>query len=153
MLKKGEPIYDKEMDGDEDGIVTFDEFREYCEQNNADIEQLLKNWLVYHSAKNAEEIADKTKEKDDKEDTDNESSEIIYAKKGDGKYKAVMDSNNDNTITYKEYLEYCSENSKEKELESNDNIKNAEDLTSKKAIKEYSSNNSYYPEGKVETEA
>ena len=28
--KKGEPMYMKEMDADEDGVVSFEEFRNYC---------------------------------------------------------------------------------------------------------------------------
>ena len=30
--KKGEPMYIKEMDADEDGIISFDEFKSYCDE-------------------------------------------------------------------------------------------------------------------------
>ena len=36
---KGEPMYQKEMDADEDGVITFKEYMEYCKkqsENSAD---------------------------------------------------------------------------------------------------------------------
>lgn len=153
--KKGEPIYQKDMDLDEDGVVSMDEFREYCKNNDADVEQLLKNWLVYHSSKDVAETSKRIKEEKEEQKLQ-ESDETLYAKKGDIKYEAVMDSNDDGKITYKEYIEYCKTNAKEEKKDTKTTTKEGSDdeltITSVgKAIGEY--NKTEPPEGKIETEA
>ena len=146
--KEGEPIYKKDMDYDEDGIVDFDELKKYCEENNIskeDINQMLKNWLIYHASKDVEEKSKEIKE-DDKKHGD---FEIYYSKKGDSKYDEKMDKNNDSKVSYKEYTEYCEKNfhpkeNKEKE-ENNENT--SEDLNIKMALNHYSMQN----ESKIES--
>jgi len=154
--KKGEPIYQKDMDSDEDGVVSFDEFKEYCKTHDADIEQLLKNWLIYHATKDTAETEKEIKEKAEEEKTkeNREDGGITYAKKGDAKYEAVMDSNDDGKITYKEYLEYCKNNAKEEKNSSKTTVEDSDNefkiTDSKKATSEYTK--SAPPEGKIETE-
>lgn len=154
--KKGEPIYQKDMDLDEDGVVSIDEFREYCKNNNADVEQLLKNWLVYHSSKDVAETAKKLKEDEQQEEQTLKNDEALYAKKGDLKYEAVMDSNDDGKITYKEYMEYCKTNAKEEKSDTKTITSEGSDdeltITNVgKAMEEYNKTES--PEGKIETQA
>ncbi|MBQ8475746.1 hypothetical protein IJ531_01645 [bacterium] len=139
--KEGEPIYQKDMDLDEDGIVTFDELRKYCQENNADVRQLVKNWLVYHSTKEAQKASDEINGIEEEQEAD---CDLIYAKKGDDKYEAVMDKNDDNKITYKEYYEYCMKHS---------NDKKEGDKPEIKAVEEYKKQDSEPPEGKIETQA
>lgn len=102
--KEGEPIYQKDMDSDEDGIVTFDELKDYCKENKADIKGFLKNYIVYHATNDIEKSSEEI-EKDNG---------LTYAQKGDFKYEAVMDVNDDNKITYKEYRDYCAKHAKQK---------------------------------------
>ena len=40
--KKGEPMYVKEMDADEDGIVSFDEFKDYCQANGISSKEMVR---------------------------------------------------------------------------------------------------------------
>ncbi len=148
--KKGEPIYDKKMDTDEDGVITFDELKEYCENNDVDAEKLLKNWLVYRTVQNEEKVTKEImKDVDDKEESD-EKSEIIYARKGDEKYDEKMDVNNDDVITYKEYIKYCEEHALQKD---NDEKQAKIDADTKKALDKYTEYNSKSTDGMVETEA
>lgn len=107
--KKGEPIYLKEMDYDEDGKVTFDEFREYCKENGLsadDITKLLETRLMYKLLAESKETQEEQKEKSDK----------IYSKKGDDNYDESMDSNDDGLVTYNEYMDYCKNNAKEETI-------------------------------------
>ncbi len=148
--KKGEPVYDKEMDGDEDGIVTFDEFKEYCENNDVDPDKLLKNWLVYRTVQNEEKVTKEIVKEIDGKEEDSEENEIIYAKKGEEKYDEKMDLNNDDKVTYKEYLEYCKEHANQKD---NEEIQSEIDSNTKKAIDKYTEFNSNSAEEMVEIEA
>jgi hypothetical protein len=40
--KKGEPMYQKNMDSDDDGVISFDEFREYCKSNGISTSDMKK---------------------------------------------------------------------------------------------------------------
>lgn len=116
--KKGEPMYIKDMDGDEDGVITFDEFRDYCKANDIskkDMIKMLDARMAYHMSKDREKAERKAKE----EDSQNKTTEFVYAKEGDTQYDERMDYNNDGQVTYKEYLEYCKEHSKQKQEKSN----------------------------------
>ena len=49
--KKGEPIYQKDMDYDEDGVVSLDEFQKYCKENDfgpKDQEYLITDPIIEH---------------------------------------------------------------------------------------------------------
>ena len=118
--KKGEPMYMKEMDADEDGVVSFEEFRNYCDEKGISVNERIKMSQLacaYRTMQAQQKAAKKVKEEGKSEkQADNEvESEAVYAKRGDGKYDEVMDTNNDDKITYKEYIEYCKENSKPQE--------------------------------------
>ena len=124
---KGEPMYQKEMDADEDGVITFKEFMDYCDENGIGYKErvlMLNNRLNYQLNKKTEESSEKVKEEaknaEEAESAEEEnSSEKLYARKGDSNYEEVIDGNDDGKITYEEYMEYCrkqSENSTEQEF-------------------------------------
>ena len=96
--KKGEPIYQKDMDSDEDGIVTFDEFRDYCKENDVPkykVDKMLKSWAALRSIQSISE---------DSEEYNH--GEFVYSKKGDFRYDNRIDKNSDEKITYQEYMQY-----------------------------------------------
>lgn len=119
---KGEPMYQKEMDTDEDGVITFKEFMDYCDENGIGYKErvlMLNNRMTYQLNKKAAESSEKVqqeaeKAEESKSTEENNDSEKVYARKGDTNYEEVIDENDDGTITYAEYMEYCrkqSENS------------------------------------------
>ena len=59
---KGEPMYQKEMDVDEDGIITFKEFMDYCDEQGISYKErmlMLNNRMTYQLNKKAEESSEK----------------------------------------------------------------------------------------------
>ena len=119
---KGEPMYQKEMDADEDGVITFKEFMDYCDENGIGYKErvlMLNNRMTYQLNKKVAESSEKVQQEAEKaeesENTEeNNDSEKVYAREGDTNYEEVIDGNDDGTITYAEYMEYCrkqSENS------------------------------------------
>ena len=116
--KKGEPMYKEEMDADEDGIVSFEEFKDYCVGNGISPKEMVKmvqlanSYRAMQAQKKAEKEIKQTQSKNENNETDNE---FVYAKRGDSKYEEVMDTNNDDKVSYKEYIEYCKEHSRTRE--------------------------------------
>lgn len=160
--KKGEPMYIKEMDADEDGIVSFEEFKDYCDEKGISINERIRMTQLassYRTMQAQQKASKKIKEESkDKTETDNKTeaeSEAVYARRGDGKYDEVMDTNNDDKISYKEYIEYCREHSKLKEEKADTKVEetdNGEFKTTSlgKAINSYSQSETEAPEGKIE---
>ncbi len=136
--RKGEPTYTPEMDLDEDGIVTFDEFKDYCKEKGLSPEEIIK--LL--EARQLWEMFKEMSEKRAQEQQENKEKDKIYARQGDENYDEEMDSNNDKKITFDEYIKYCKENSQEENSKTLNKILNA---YVQKEIKE--------PEIKVESEA
>ena len=66
------------------------------------------------------------------------------------KYDEKMDVNNDDVITYKEYIKYCEERALQKD---NDEKQAKIDADTKKALDKYTEYNSKSTDGMVETEA
>jgi hypothetical protein len=109
--KKGEPMYMAEMDSDEDGIVTLDEFRDYCKSNGIKTNSMLKMSKMaasYRTMQAENEAISNLIPKVHPLKQNN--SEPIYSRQGDGRYNLSMDANKDKTVTYKEYMEYCRKN-------------------------------------------
>ena len=157
--KKGEPMYMKEMDADEDGIVSFEEFKDYCEANGISPKEMVKMTEMANSYRIMQ--TQKKAEKAVKNNSDNENSvkdvesEAVYAKRGDSKYDEAMDSNNDDKVTYKEYIEYCKENAQPQEQKSNTKVEETENGEFKttsfgKASTAYAKTEFETPEGKIE---
>ena len=65
---------------------------------------------AYHLNKKMENA-----QKEQEKDCELPEEKTIYAKKGDSNYDERMDLNNDEKVTYKEYIEYCKENACPKE--------------------------------------
>lgn len=101
VANKGESGYLPGMDIDYDGIVTLDEFNQYCEEKGIDGKEKTKLFLTIMLKGNDEKIVENEQGKEN----DN-----IYAKKGDKKYNEKMDENKDSIITHDEYLKYCQKN-------------------------------------------
>ena len=119
---KGEPMYQKEMDTDEDGVITFKEFMDYCDENGIGYKErvlMLNNRMTYQlnkkTAESSEKVQQEAEKAEESENTEeNNDSEKVYARKGDTNYEEVIDGYDDGTITYAEYMVYCrkqSENS------------------------------------------
>ena len=115
LAKKGQAGYMKEMDADNDGKVTLEEFNQYCEENGLSSEDKMKLLTCMQVSQMNEKISEDNKKAQEEEEKkekseENKSSEnddkTIYAKKGDDKYNQEMDANNNGTITYAEYIEY-----------------------------------------------
>ena len=149
--KKGEPMYMKEMDADEDGIVSFDEFKDYCQANGISPREMTKMVQLANSYRTmqAQQKAEKSIEKQSKFENQPEikevESEAVYAKRGDGKYDEAMDINNDDKVSYKEYIEYCKEHTKPQEKKSDTRVSESEDgefktISTGKAINSYTQN-------------
>lgn len=148
--KKGEPMYLKEMDADEDGIVSFDEFKDYCKEQGISTKEMVKMVEMANSYRTMQSQKKTSKNiQKSSPDTKEIESEAVYAKRGDAKYDEVMDINNDDKITYKEYIEYCREHSKTKEKKSSaSDDENVKSSKSSKAINAYSEKEA--PEGRIE---
>ena len=122
--QKGEPMYMADMDTDEDGTVTLDEFREYCKTNGINSNEMVKmsKMASFYRTMKAEE------------DTINYISKLIpnvspklketkfepqHLKQEDNKYNISNDQNSENKVNYKNYLEYCQSNATAQEVKTN----------------------------------
>ena len=68
--KKGEPMYVKEMDADEDGIVSFEEFKDYCQANGISSKEMVRMVEMANSYRTMQ--AQKKAEKEIKENSSDE---------------------------------------------------------------------------------
>ena len=153
--KKGEPLYQKEMDSDEDGVVSFDEFRNYCKENGItakEMSKMMEMRLAYQMT------TDKENKKEETQKAVFGELDLIYAKDGDDKFDESMDTNNDSKISYREYLRYCEQNAKPEEKISDTKIR--ENNKNKFMTVSYGKISNAYnkvefeaPEGKIENRA
>lgn len=155
--KKGEPMYQEDMDSDGDGIVTFDDFREYCKVNDIsskDVSDMIDIRMAYRMSQYAADVLKKA----DLNKLSTGNLDLIYATDGDGNYDAEIDSNKDSKISYTEYLRYCEQNARMEAK--NSDTKVVEDDKNKfmtvsfgHASNAYNRVQSDAPEGKVESKA
>lgn len=157
--KKGEPMYMDEMDSDGDGVVSIDEFKEYCQSKGMSPREMVKmaelassyrtmkaeNEAIDYISKLGPNVFPKLKQVE----TNNEA---VYAKRGDGKYDEKMDINSDSKITYKEYMEYCENHAKTSESKTGTGEKDFETKNAEKAIETYSESNAEAQESFVDDE-
>ena len=143
FAKEGEPMYMKAMDSDEDGMVSLDEFKSYCEENGISPKDMVKLAEIANSYRTmqGQKKAEKAVQG---EDEDNSVSGMVYAKRGDAKYDELMDVNSDDKVTYQEYIEYCKEHSNPQEQKSDTKIEETADgkfetKSMSKAVNAYSS--------------
>ena len=153
--KKGEPMYQEDMDADRDGVVTFEEFKAYCKANNIsakDMSDMIEMRTAYRMSQDTIEQAKSAKTKEPSVG----SLDLIYAKDGDKNYNADIDTNKDSIVSYNEYLRYCEENARMEAKNSDTKI--VEDNKNKFTTVSFGhASNAYYkaqgisPEGKVES--
>lgn len=156
--KKGEPTYQKDMDTDNDGLVTFEEFKEYCKANDIssqDMKKMLETRMAYKMAKDT--IGSSKPEEKTKEPAIG-NLDLIYAKDGDDRYNADQDSNGDSKVSYTEYLRYCEQNAKMEAKNSDTKIVDYDKskfmtVSFGHATNAYNRNESDAPEGKIESKA
>lgn len=156
--KKGEPTYQVSMDTDEDGIVTFDEFRNYCKDNDIsanEMKKMLELRTAYQLSKSSTDPVNKVENIDEKDKYKFGSLDLIYAEKNDSIYDESMDSDKDSKISYREYLKYCEQNARTEAKNSDTKIR--ENDKSKFMTVSYGRISNAYnkieleaPEGKVE---
>ena len=149
IAKKGDNSYIKQMDLDDDGVITLEEFNKYCEENGVSEEEKIRMLQMMNTSKaNSKLVAKAAEQHKSKKDT-NKSEEIedksIYARKGDDNYNEAMDTNKNDIVTYQEYMEYCNKHSKNKENDKSEETKETQ---------AYSQNEHYEeePEISVDTE-
>ncbi len=152
--EKGQPMYQKDMDKDEDGVITLKEFNDYCDENDinyAKRKQMLENRLQYQlNTEHAKISAEISKIKPE--------SKEIYAEEGDDKYDEEIDEDGDGKITYEEYLKYCKELEKEHSEEpSNAQMEKEDDevviKNPAKAVSTYAKSENGEKASKIEDEA
>lgn len=155
--KKGEPMYQEDMDSDRDGIVTFDEFKDYCKVNNIsskDMTDMMEMRMAYRMSQIAERTAYSTSEKNKSVNN----LDLIYANDGDTKYDSELDINDDSKISYTEYLRYCAQNARMEAKNSDtkiveNNKKQFMTVSYGHASNAYNKVESETPEGKIESKA
>lgn len=157
LANKGEAGYFPQMDLNDDGIITLDEFNQYCEENSIADGDKQKLFQIMQMAKTINKLQEESeKQQEEKEDTAKETTgfkvDSIYARKGDEKYNEKMDENKDFKITYKEYMDYCAKyaNSKDEKQETKTESKNFE---IKKALNAYNKEETQEAQIQVESEA
>ena len=130
--KKGEPMYMKDMDSDDDGTVTLDEFRDYCKSKNISTREMVKmsqiassfrvmaaeeNTIDYIS-KLTPNVFPKLKQAE---------SESGYLRQSENQYNISNDPAKSNKVSYKEYMEYCQQNAVTGDLKSNAKVEESDD--------------------------
>ena len=122
IAKKGDSGYIKQMDLDDDGVISLEEFNKYCEENGVSEEEKVKLLQMMNTSKANSKLVAKVAENKKSKEQENKSEVIedksIYARKGDDNYNEAMDTNKNDVVTYQEYMEYCNKHSEKKE---NDN--------------------------------
>jgi len=154
--KKGEPMYQKAMDSDDDGVVTFEEFKTYCKENNIsakDMADMIEMRMAYRMSQ--QNSVNNTKAENKELPTG--SLDLIYAKDGDKNYNAEIDTNKDKRVSYIEYLRYCEQNARMEAK--NSDTKVVENDKSKFMTRSFGHISNVYhkvtqdiPEGKIESE-
>ena len=108
--KKGEPMYKKDMDTDEDGTVTMDEFKEYCDANGISAKQrihMLEAVAMYRMM--CEKKQKEKEEAEENQNSQNDKKEKDSAVKVDlSKFEInpAADTNGDKKITYTELAKH-----------------------------------------------
>lgn len=148
--KKGEPMYMADMDTDEDGTVTLDEFRDYCKSKGIDSKSMVnmsKMAAAYRTMKAETEAIDYISKliPNVHPNLKQDNSETNHVKGSEGQYNISNDVNK--TVSYDKYMEYCEQNVKSNQLKSETKTEETNDgkLEIKnpgKAVESYSKNES-----------
>jgi len=93
FAKSGDIIYDDSIDLNKDGIVTFDEFAQYCSENNVSKTETNQMLKIQKGLKAIEILNNAQK---------TNTSQTLFGYQNANQ----IDSNSDGTISYQEYIEY-----------------------------------------------
>lgn len=127
--KKGEPMYMEEMDEDEDGVVTLDEFREYCKNNNISTRSMIKmsqSAATYRIMQAEEESIDYISKLIPNISPKVKQSDSAYKKQTENQYN-ISNNTNDKKVSYREYMEYCEQNSVQNGFKANAKVEDSDD--------------------------
>lgn len=130
--QKGEPMYMAEMDSDEDGTVTLDEFKDYCKDKGIGTRQVVKmsqyasmyrimkaeNEAIDYISKLIPNVHPNLKEANSGSD---------YLKGSEDQYNISNDANQPNVVKYDEYMKYCEQNTAPQEFKANTAVEETDD--------------------------
>ena len=130
--QKGEPMYMAEMDSDEDGTVTFDEFKGYCKDKGIGTREMVKMSQyasMYRTMKAENEAIDYISKlipnvHPNLRETNSDSGHL---KGSEEQYNISKDANQPNIVKYDEYMKYCENNTAPHELKSNTFVEETDD--------------------------
>ena len=155
--KKGEPMYMAEMDADGDGTITLDEYREYCKSKGVNTREMInmsKLAASYRTMKAENETIDYISKL-----IPNVHPNVKQADSSSANQKQNgihFNTENNNNISYKEYMSYCEQNASPLELKSYTKAEESDDgnlriTNTGKAIHSYEKNDKQEHEGMFET--
>ena len=159
--KKGEPMYMADMDSDEDGTVTLDEFRDYCKEKGMSTREIVKMSQLasaFRTMQAETEAFDNISKliPNVYPNLKQSESESGYLNSGDEQYNISNDVNIDKRVSYSEYMEYCENNVAPNELKSNTKFEETDSgkfevTNSGKAVESYLKSEGYGLESTFET--
>ena len=151
--QKGEPMYMADMDSDEDGTVTLDEFRDYCKSKNINTREMVKmskmaasyrtmeaeNQTIDYISKLIPNIHPNVKQAN---------SDSNHVKSDENKYNISPNVHGEQKVSYKEYMAYCEQNAKTDEVKTDTKVQEDDSGVHKitnagKAIFAYKNNNAH----------
>ena len=140
LARKNDPGYMKSMDYDNDGVITMEDFNQYCEKNSIDENGRLRLLTIILLSKTTSEIKKEIQEKNPQDFNDkNKETDSQFAKE-----------NNGEKISYQEYIEYYDKKyTKNEDIKKEEN-KNPKDIKIKKALDAYSTKEEEKPEIKID---
>lgn len=140
LARKNDPGYMKSMDYDNDGVITMEDFNQYCEKNSIDGNGRLRLLTIILLSKTTSEIKKEIQEKNPQDFNDkNKETDSQFAKE-----------NNGEKISYQEYIEYYDKKyTKNEDIKKEEN-KNPKDIKIKKALDAYSTKEEEKPEIKID---
>ena len=153
--QKGEPMYMAEMDSDEDGTITLDEYRDYCKSNGINTRDMIKMSKLaasYRTMKAEDEAINYISKLIPNLHPNLKQADSItpaYSKNSEIKFNSE-----NNNISYKEYISFCEQNKSSEKPKAyttaeKDDDGNLKLTNSGKAIKSYL-NNIQTPNGMYE---
>ncbi len=140
LARKNDPGYMKSMDYDNDGVITMEDFNQYCEKNSIDGNGRLRLLTIILLSKTTSEIKKEIQEKNPQDFNDkNKETDSQFAKE-----------NNGEKISYQEYIEYYDKKYTQNEDIKKEENKNPKDIKIKKALDAYSTKEEEKPEIKID---
>lgn len=158
--EKGEPMYMAEMDTDEDGKVTLDEFRDYCKTNGINTNAMVKMSKAassYRIMKAEEESIDYISKLIPNVFPKLKQANSGYVKQAENQYNISNDPNKTKNVSYQEYMKYCEQNAASGTIKANAKIEDSNSgnfkiSSSGKAVNSYKNSESNFVRSTFEKE-